>query len=301
MDKIPWDDPDFSARMLVEHLSQAHDAASRRLERIRRQVAFIHRSVLGGNPARILDLGCGPGLYTEQFAALGHTCVGIDFSPASVGHARLTAEERGSGCTYHLGDIRYVEYGRGFDLVMLIFGEINVFRRSDAQSILAKARAALRPGGRVLLEAHTWDAVRGMGGEPPTWTTRSHGLYSVQPYLVLHESFWNAEHGAAVQRHYVIDAATAEVRRYGQSIQAYDDAGYAALLESSGLRLADRYPSLTGAEEDDGDFVVMVAHPASSRPLPRSSQDRAARLAGEHAGMRTGSGSGLLPLVRRLQ
>ena len=29
-DKLPWHDPDFSRRMLREHLSQAHDAASRR-------------------------------------------------------------------------------------------------------------------------------------------------------------------------------------------------------------------------------------------------------------------------------
>ena len=29
-DNIPWDDPDFSERMLKEHLSQEHDLASRR-------------------------------------------------------------------------------------------------------------------------------------------------------------------------------------------------------------------------------------------------------------------------------
>jgi len=29
-EKIPWDDPAFSERMLKEHLSQEHDAASRR-------------------------------------------------------------------------------------------------------------------------------------------------------------------------------------------------------------------------------------------------------------------------------
>ena len=28
-DNIPWHDPEFSQRMLREHLSQAHDAASR--------------------------------------------------------------------------------------------------------------------------------------------------------------------------------------------------------------------------------------------------------------------------------
>jgi hypothetical protein len=29
-DNVPWNDPDFSERMLAEHLSQEHDLASRR-------------------------------------------------------------------------------------------------------------------------------------------------------------------------------------------------------------------------------------------------------------------------------
>ena len=33
-DNIPWNDPDFSERMLVEHLSQEHDLASRKSETI---------------------------------------------------------------------------------------------------------------------------------------------------------------------------------------------------------------------------------------------------------------------------
>src|SRR6266542_3437561 len=83
-DNIPWHEPAFSARMLAEHLSQAHDAASRRAATIDRQVAWIHEAVLRGRPTRILDLGCGPGLYTGRLARLGHTCVGIDYSPAAI-------------------------------------------------------------------------------------------------------------------------------------------------------------------------------------------------------------------------
>jgi len=41
-EKIPWNDPGFSARMLQEHLSQDHDAASRRSQVIERHVAWIH-------------------------------------------------------------------------------------------------------------------------------------------------------------------------------------------------------------------------------------------------------------------
>ena len=39
-DHIPWDEPGFSARMLREHLSQEHNAASRRYEIIDQQVGM---------------------------------------------------------------------------------------------------------------------------------------------------------------------------------------------------------------------------------------------------------------------
>ncbi len=87
-EKIPWNDPGFSHRMLKEHLSQAHDAASRRTPTINKHVNWIHKFVLRERPSRILDLGCGPGLYSSRLAALGHTCHGIDFSPASIAYAR---------------------------------------------------------------------------------------------------------------------------------------------------------------------------------------------------------------------
>lgn len=86
--KIPWDDPAFSARMLREHLSQEHDRASRRFAGIDAHVSWLHRTFLGSAPSRILDLGCGPGFYTSRLARLGHRCVGVDFSPASVSTLR---------------------------------------------------------------------------------------------------------------------------------------------------------------------------------------------------------------------
>ena len=47
-EKIPWNDPEFSERMLREHLSQDHGAASRRFDTIEKHVDWIHRKVLSG-------------------------------------------------------------------------------------------------------------------------------------------------------------------------------------------------------------------------------------------------------------
>jgi 2-polyprenyl-3-methyl-5-hydroxy-6-metoxy-1,4-benzoquinol methylase len=206
-EKIPWDEPGFSQRMLAEHLSQAHDAASRRFDLLDAQVRWIHEQVLGRKTTHILDLGCGPGLYASRLARLGHTCTGIDFSPASVAYAQESAARAGLRCTYQLADIRQAEYGAGFGLVMLLFGEFNVFRREDARLILGKAHAALHPGGRLLLEPHTLQAVQEIGSQPRHWSSQPSGLFSAEPHLLLEEAFWDDQQKVATERYFVINAA----------------------------------------------------------------------------------------------
>jgi SAM-dependent methyltransferase len=234
-EKIPWNDPAFSARMLKEHLTQEHDAASRRLEIVDSHVRWIHEKVLQADPSRILDLGCGPGLYANRFAALGHTCVGIDFSPASIAYAREQAARDGLETAYIEGDIRTADYGDGYDLVMQIFGEFNVFRPVAARGILEKAHRALVPGGRLLLESHTFEAVRGIGLQPPSWYSAQTGLFSEAPHLCLQENLWDKGSHVAIERYYIVDAATGEVMRHSSSMQAYTEREYRTLLAECGF------------------------------------------------------------------
>ena len=257
-DNIPWHEPGFSERMLREHLSQDHDAASRRSEKIDRHVAWIHDALLGGAPSSVLDLGCGPGFYAGRLAALGHRCRGVDFSPASIRHARGQAEAAGWNCTFVLGDVRQEDFGRAHDLAMMLFGELNVFTPDDARLILGKARAALRPGASLLLEPHTFDAVRSLGAQPPSWEAEPSGLFADAPHLVLSEHDWHAERRATTIRHYVVEAATGAVRRDAQTMQAYDEDEYRALLQGAGFDAVVMHRSLTGRDEDaeSGLFVI---------------------------------------------
>ena len=246
-DKIPWDEPGFSARMLREHLSQDHDAASRRAETIDAHVAWIHGELLGARPTRVLDLGCGPGLYSHRLARLGHACVGLDFSPASIAYAQEHAA--GLPCTFRHEDIRTADYGAGFGLVMQIFGEINVFTPADLGRLLDKAAAALAPGGLLLLEPHTFEAVARLGRAASTWYTAREGLFSPDPHLCLQENSWDLQTRTASARYYVLDAATGQVARHAQTMQAYDDAAYRAMLSDHGFGEIRFLPSLRGKED----------------------------------------------------
>lgn len=234
--KIPWHDPAFSERMLANHLSQEHDWASRTQAVINAQVSFIHQHI--PENAAVLDLGCGPGLYTKKLQALGHACTGVDFSPASIAYAKARPEA--ANIEYALADIRKYLPQKQFDAVLVLFGEINVFPREEALGILKTAAASLRPGGVAFLEAHTFDAVRDAGHLPPCWNSYEQGLFSEKPHLCLEEHFWNDALAAAMSRYFVLDAASAVVTEYASFMQAYTDGEYETLCREAGLRGIER-------------------------------------------------------------
>ncbi len=101
-ERVFWADPYVSEHVLWAHLDPDNDDASRKPEKIDRSVAFLlHRlaaargmqePVPSNSPIRVLDLGCGPGLYAERLAQSGCEVTGIDLSPASISHARRKAE-----------------------------------------------------------------------------------------------------------------------------------------------------------------------------------------------------------------
>ncbi|MBN1121576.1 MAG: methyltransferase domain-containing protein [Anaerolineae bacterium] len=240
--KIPWHDPDFSRRMLAEHLSQDHDLASRRYEIIDQHVDWIHRTILDAQPAAILDLGCGPGLYMDRLVKLGHTCTGIDFSPASIDYAR-----RNHAGTYRLDNIVTGDYGTGFDLVMLIYGELNAFAPEDAQRIIDKTHRALRPGGKLLLEVMSSETIKQMAGQPPTWYTAESGLFSDHPHLCLQESRF--ESGRQSTTYYVIEEDNEDIQTYTAMHHPCTDDEYRQMLDA--FEPVIFYPSPT-----DGFFCI---------------------------------------------
>ncbi len=257
-DHLPWDDPGFSERMLKEHLSQAHDLASRRFETIDRQVQWIHDTLLSGKPSRVLDLGCGPGFYLQRLAALGHDCVGIDYSPASIAYAEDAAKQAGHNIRYLHQDVRSAEFGTGFDLAVMIWGEINVFPPQDAKALLRKCNNALKDNGRLLLEPHNFDAVQKRGEEPSSQTESETGLFLGAPHTCLQENAWDPTQRVATCRWTITNTATDEELVYAASYQAYTSEEYETLLTETGFASVRSYPSLTGEEQDRSEYVTVL-------------------------------------------
>lgn len=261
--KIPWNDPAFSERMLAEHLSQAHDGASRRRPIIERQVAWIHETVLAGRPSRILDLGCGPGLYLNALAELGHEGLGLDYSPASIRYAKEQASALDKPPRYRREDILSADFEAGFDLILLLYGEFNAFSKDETYKLLNKSRAALARGGKLLLEVHHGAFIEAKGQCPPSWKTQPTGLFCPAPHLYLEEHFFNSVTHTATTRFFVVESESGRLSSYAETLQAYLKEEYEALFAKAGFAKRRTFPTFDPASlETPRDLFVFLLEPS---------------------------------------
>jgi SAM-dependent methyltransferase len=261
--KIPWHEPDFSARMLREHLSQDHDLASRRAAKIDAHVEWLDHELLPDR-AFVLDLGCGPGLYTSRLAGLGHTCVGIDFSPCSIEHARSEAIEASLECTYVLEDLLKADFGSGFDAVLLLYAEFNTFSRREAENLLVRARQSLKSRGQLVLEVNTEEQVRRLGNAAPSWYVSERGLFADEPHVCLIDCAWYEASRVSAQRFTVFRSGSDRPDTYVCTTQAYLDSEYSEMLQWAGFTSVQRRVSPADAEPGDSAGLVMFTAVASA-------------------------------------
>jgi SAM-dependent methyltransferase len=115
-------------------------------------------SLLGLRPGmRVLDDPCGHGRITERLAQQGCRMVGIDRAAHFIGVAERNARARGVEVDYRVGDLRELSLAAEFDAAFNWFTGFGYFDDATDRDILRRYHAALKPGGRLLLELQNRD------------------------------------------------------------------------------------------------------------------------------------------------
>lgn len=128
--------------------------------------------LLPAPPARVLDVGGGPGIYAAPLARRGYRVHLVDAMTLHVEQAReLAAGQRGgpggslpristagsdpaAAFTAALGDARDLPEPDGSQDAVLLFGPLyHLTQAQDRRQALAEARRVLRPGGRLMAVA----------------------------------------------------------------------------------------------------------------------------------------------------
>lgn len=122
-----------------------------------------HRFVLEelsefGTPCRILDVGCGTGVFLEKARHAGFEVEGIDASPEMVS----VAAGRLGHTTVRLGRMQDLDMSARYDGIVALSWTFNYcISRSDAARTLERFLEALRPGGKLVLQLAHADHANG--------------------------------------------------------------------------------------------------------------------------------------------
>ena len=105
-------------------------------------------SLLPSRPAKILDLGCGPGWTSRFFAKRGYEVVGVDISPEAI---RLACQNKDRENVRNLQFIvcDYEEMGFDGEFDCVVFFD-SLHHCVDEQAALHMAWKALKPGGTCI-------------------------------------------------------------------------------------------------------------------------------------------------------
>jgi len=126
----------------------------------RRQVTdqAILLAVLGRQPERVLDLGCGEGWLLRALATRGIDTVGVDGDATLVEAARAAGSSPVHLASYEALVEAKVDIGRDYDLICANFALLH----QDIIPLLAAMNALLAPGGALVIQTlHPWTAAAG--------------------------------------------------------------------------------------------------------------------------------------------
>jgi len=174
-----WNDDYISAQMLNAHLAPKSDGASRRHDFIDRSAGWIASLAAPVAGKRLLDLGCGPGLYTERFHKSGFAVYGIDISRRSIEYARTQTSKE---ISYQCGSYIEEKFPDGIDIATMIYCDFGVLSSADRQLILCKTAKCLNPGGIFVFDVFSPFEYSGRK-ETTSFTRASGGFWSPDEYV----------------------------------------------------------------------------------------------------------------------
>jgi SAM-dependent methyltransferase len=103
------------------------------------------RMLLPPPPARLFDLGCGPGWTSWFFAKMGYDVVGQDIAPDMIYHARVNQRRyQVENAMFVVGDYEEIRYSEEFDCAVFFD---SLHHAEDERLALEKTCRALKPGG----------------------------------------------------------------------------------------------------------------------------------------------------------
>lgn len=217
-----------------------------------REVERILRAAKPQPGARILDLGCGIGRHSLEFARRGFNVVGLDFSKHYLAQAIQAKQLRKtSSLQFVQGDIRKINRyfpPASFGLVVCLGDTFGFFGdRKDDKRILAHVAQILEPGGALVLNVsngpgieYHWHERAAQFGYPDLlyWREYKPGSFYLERFV------YNPKLARESMECIVVQAGARGAKRCSLQKNVYPHEWFVATLKDMGLKVESKWERL---------------------------------------------------------
>ena len=247
-----WDNEYIGNNVLKKHLEFNVDSGSRKIDTIAQTSQWIKKMFTSCR--NILDIGCGPGLYSRFLSELGFFYTGIDISPFQINYA-VKHSAYDSKTHFYQSDFRIWESNEYYDIVLMLYGIYSFYPRKDRMDLLNRLRTRLNNNGSVLIEVFTPNHYLGRS-ESRDWTFfEKDGFWDAKPYLELNAFYRYDEINLILIQSAVINDS---IRIWNSWIQTFLPKTIIEELQYCGFNNFRLYGSCTGDRYTDDSEVLFL-------------------------------------------
>jgi SAM-dependent methyltransferase len=257
-----WNDEHISEQMLVAHLDETSNSASR-------NKAFIHRSAEWtrsyfpiSHSTEIIDFGCGPGLYTNEWARMGANVTGIDVSLRSIEYAKKVAENQRLPIKYIRDNYLEHDFSHRYDLITMIFCDYCVLNPHQRRQLLGKWRSILRPNGKILFDVSSLKYFKSVEETRSYEYNGEGGFWSSMPYFSFYNVYRYKAEQLLLEQYTIVESK--RIRTFYNWLQCFSLETIELELKKAGFMMREFFGNVAGDRfSDDCTEIAIVAENAT--------------------------------------
>ena len=243
-----WTDPHTSAQMLAYHLDPDIDLSSRCASFIDRSVDWIVTRFDVSADTRIIDFGCGPGLYATRLAKAQAAVTGVDFSARSITYAREAAERDDLSIDFRHQDYLTFRSDNRFNLIVMIFCDFCALSPDQRRHMLRTFRSLLAPDGHILLDVHSLSLFEQRTESASYELNGLNGFWSPNPYYSFLNGFKYEDEKLLLDKYTIVERD--RTRTVYNWLQCFSPESLEAELKAQGLAVDALHGNVAGVPYD---------------------------------------------------
>lgn len=253
-----WTNEHTSMQMLSYHLNETIDVSSRNAEFIDRSVEWIATEFNFSVDFKIVDFGCGPGLYASRLAKLGANVTGIDFSRRSIEYAKNVSARKQLNIKYVNQDYQEFETDERFDLILMIMCDFCALSPTQRGRILNKFNKILKPGGSVILDVYSLSAFEQREEAATCEVNQLDGFWSPDKYYGFLNTFKYDEDKVVVDKYTIVESD--QTRQVYNWLQYFSPEKLEAEFKGAGFSIKEFYSDVSGTpyNPESSEFAVLA-------------------------------------------